>query len=86
MLDVQRAFQDATGKDVAVRPVEKHDLPAFFGKFLPPALVGPFVEMTVGFLPGGVMVRGDDRAVEKRVQRGRTGLEDVIAGFLKGSA
>ncbi|PKY01179.1 NAD(P)-binding protein [Aspergillus campestris IBT 28561] len=85
VLDVQRAFKDATGKDVAVRPVEKQDLPAFFGQFLPPALVGPFVEMTVGFLPGGVMAQGNPDA-EKRVQRGRTGLGDVIGGFFEGSA
>ncbi|PLB36915.1 NAD(P)-binding protein [Aspergillus candidus] len=84
VLDVQRAFQDATGKDVAVRPVEKQDLSAFFGRFLPPALVGPFVEMTVGFLPGGVMVQGN-AGVEKRVKKGRMGLGEVIGGWFEGS-
>ncbi|PLN86542.1 NAD(P)-binding protein [Aspergillus taichungensis] len=86
VLDVQRAFQDAVGKDVTVRPVRKQDLAAYFGQFLPPALVRPFVEMTVGFLPGGAIAREDASATGTRVQKGSTDLGEVIKGFFDGSA
>ncbi|GLA33850.1 hypothetical protein AnigIFM63309_003871 [Aspergillus niger] len=77
--DVQEAFQDVAGHAVELRPIEKADLPAFFGRFLPEASVGPFVEMTRSFLPGGVIAKESGNSPSPdRMYRGRTELVDAI--------
>ncbi|PWY96140.1 NAD(P)-binding protein [Aspergillus sclerotioniger CBS 115572] len=78
--DVQKAFEEAAGHAVEVRPVEKARLATFFGQFLPDASVGPFVEMTISFLPGGILARKADNNSSKdvRLYRGRTDLGEAI--------
>ncbi|RAK95980.1 NAD(P)-binding protein [Aspergillus ibericus CBS 121593] len=76
--DVQNAFAEAAGHAVEVRPVAKADLATFFGQFLPEASVGPFVEMTLSFLPGGFLAQNAGNASPDRVYRGRTELAEAI--------
>ncbi|KAF7589919.1 hypothetical protein BBP40_003537 [Aspergillus hancockii] len=84
--DVQKAFQDATGRDVELRPVEKEDLPEFFGAFLPKSAADGFVEMTISFLPGGVIASGnEDAASGVQVYRGKTELGEAIREICEGS-
>ncbi|RAH78065.1 NAD(P)-binding protein [Aspergillus japonicus CBS 114.51] len=82
-LDVQRALAKVVGRAVALRPVEKENLTEYFARFLPETAVGPFVEMTLSFLPGGVMYKQyAQRTTEGRVERGTVELEEVVAGLL----
>ncbi|PYI09741.1 NAD(P)-binding protein [Aspergillus sclerotiicarbonarius CBS 121057] len=77
--DVCEAFEEAAGHAVEIRPVEKANLATFFGQFLPEASVGPFVEMTVSFLPGGFLANNAGNASSRdRVYQGRTGLVEAI--------
>ncbi|RAH63203.1 NAD(P)-binding protein [Aspergillus piperis CBS 112811] len=82
--DVQEAFHDVAGHAVELKPVEKGDLPAFFGQFLPEASVGPFVEMTRSFLPGGIIAKESGNSPSPdRMYRGRTELVDAIRRLFK---
>lgn len=73
------ALEILTGKKVHVRSVEKEGLAEFFGAVLPPHLVQDFVDMTVSFLPGGLLeqemqtLAGDDN-----VRRGEVDLFGVL--------
>ena len=74
MREVKQAFEKVTGKQIEVRVIEQKDLEGFCSGFLPPSIVGDFVEMTRMFLPGGFLVdemndlsnakRGDDNLVD----------------------
>ena len=79
---MQKAFQDAVGKAVEVKPVEKTDLGPFFTQFLPGPLVQPFVEMTLSFLEGGVALQNPGEV--PNVQRGKTELGEVIGRLYRG--
>ncbi|RAH67398.1 NAD(P)-binding protein [Aspergillus aculeatinus CBS 121060] len=81
-VDVQRAFAKVLGREVELRPVAKEDLTEYFGRFLPETAVGPFVEMTLSFLPGGVMHKQYEQRHDVRVVRGEVELEEVVAGLL----
>ncbi|OJJ65939.1 hypothetical protein ASPBRDRAFT_436159 [Aspergillus brasiliensis CBS 101740] len=82
--DVQEAFQDVAGHAVELKPVEKDDLPTFFGHFLPAASVGPFVEMTRSFLPGGIIAKESGNSPSPdRMYRGRTELVEAIGRMFK---
>ncbi|OJK00148.1 hypothetical protein ASPACDRAFT_118108 [Aspergillus aculeatus ATCC 16872] len=81
-VDVQRAFAKVLGCEVELRPVEKENLPEYFRRFLPETAVGPFVEMTLSFLPGGVMYKQYEQRKERRMERGEVELEEVVAGLL----
>ncbi|PYH46298.1 NAD(P)-binding protein [Aspergillus saccharolyticus JOP 1030-1] len=83
-VDVRRAFEKVLGRAVELRPVEKENLTEYFAGFLPEAAVGPFVEMTLSFLPGGVMHNDLGKKEEVRLMRGRVELEEVVAGLVKG--
>ncbi|OAA45619.1 NAD(P)-binding domain protein [Metarhizium rileyi] len=76
-LDVQLAFSDALGKQVAVRPVQREELHGFYRQVFPEDVVPEWVEMATSFLPGGVMKPGD---VEEGtgVVNGKTELGDAI--------
>ena len=78
--DVQKAFEEAAGHAVEVRPVAKDKLATFFGQFLPEASVGPFVEMTLSFLPGGILANKArlGASTDARVYRGRIDLVEAI--------
>ncbi|KAA8644211.1 hypothetical protein EYZ11_012550 [Aspergillus tanneri] len=82
--DVQAAFQQAAGKDVEIKPVEKSELREFFGKVLPPSLADGFTEMTVSFLPGGVMTQDVLDKFNPIVKRGKTELVEVIGELYRG--
>ncbi|PHH92021.1 hypothetical protein CDD83_9306 [Cordyceps sp. RAO-2017] len=85
-LDVQAALSAALGRQVAVKPVEPHELHAFFAKVFPPKVVGEWVEMAVSFLPGGIMPpdkMGDDGV---DVVRGPTELQSSVRQWLEASA
>jgi hypothetical protein len=85
-LDVQNAFQDATGRDVEARPVEKKDLGGFYGAFLPEHAAEAFVEMTISFLPGGIMAPGNAEASDSvQAYRGQTELGEAIKEICEGS-
>lgn len=73
--DVWEAFEKVTGKKVRVELVEKEGLQGFFEHSpLPANLVDEFFEMTLTFLPGGLLeeeindltnaVRGNDTLVD----------------------
>lgn len=53
--DVREAFEKVTGKTIEVRLIQKDQLYGFFSGFLPASLVDDFVEMTLTFLPGGLL-------------------------------
>ena len=73
--DVWEAFEEVTGKKIRVELVKKEALRGFFEHSpLPANLVDDFVEMTLTFLPGGLLeeemndmtnaVRGNDTLVD----------------------
>ncbi len=76
--DAQAAFSQATGKHVAVRAIEKDQMADFFSTFLPPSLVGIWVEMSSSFLPGGVAAPGADGLETVDIVRGTVTLEKAI--------
>lgn len=80
--DVQAALSKAMGRDVAIKSVEKHQLPEFFARVFPPKVASAFVEMTVGFLPGGKMILEPD-AVDREVVRGTTRLDEALGEIVK---
>ncbi|PHH77597.1 hypothetical protein CDD80_424 [Ophiocordyceps camponoti-rufipedis] len=77
-LDVQQAFCSALRKQVAIKPVERAELDAFFSRIFPPQSVGEWVEMATCFLPGGVMAADSINYDDVLVQRGTTELVDAI--------
>ncbi|RAL07632.1 NAD(P)-binding protein [Aspergillus homomorphus CBS 101889] len=81
-VDVQRAFEKVLGRQVELRPVAKENLEEFFGRFLPKVAVGPFVEMTLSFLPGGVMHTDAKKREGVKVYRGEMELEEVVSRLL----
>ena len=77
-LDVQRAFSLALGRDVAIKPVEKDELPDFFAKFFPPENVDEWVEMAKSFIPGGIAARDVSEQNEENIVHGTTTLAEVL--------
>ncbi|KAI9147354.1 putative fad binding domain-containing protein [Paramyrothecium foliicola] len=53
--DVQKAFEEVTGKSIELRLVEKDQLHGFFAQVLPSTIVDDFVEMHLALLPGGLV-------------------------------
>ncbi|OGM44050.1 hypothetical protein ABOM_007800 [Aspergillus bombycis] len=78
--DVQRAFEEVTGKKVEVRLVERDELKAYFSKFLPLNLVDKFVEMTWSFLPDGILEQ--DMNDFTGIERGHDTLVDAFKKML----
>lgn len=74
--DVHAAFNAALGKEVGMELVPPEGLADYFGTFLPPDDVPLFVDMTKGFLPGGVMLSPNKPAIN--IVRGKTDLNDAI--------
>ncbi|KAM5350662.1 hypothetical protein ACJ41O_007167 [Fusarium nematophilum] len=77
-LDAQKAFSKALSKEVAVKAVEKADLPAFFGQVFPPEIVHHWVEMATCFLPGGIAEKDAQKEGGVEVVKGRTELDEAI--------
>ena len=77
-LNVQEAFSKALGKDVEAKPVEKNELPGFFGAFCPPKVAALWVEMTESFLPGGVAAVDSPLREKVDIVKGQTTLDEAI--------
>ncbi|PIG89553.1 hypothetical protein AARAC_009829 [Aspergillus arachidicola] len=84
--DVQKAFEEAIGKEVELRLVERKDLSQFFAGFLPKNVAEAFTEMTDAFLPGGIMAPANtENSNSDRVWRGKTELREAIRELCEGS-
>ncbi|KAE8412938.1 hypothetical protein BDV36DRAFT_269889 [Aspergillus pseudocaelatus] len=84
--DVQKAFEEVVGKEVELRLVEKKDLSQFFAGFLPKNVAEAFTEMTIAFLPGGIMANANaENSSSDRVWRGKTELTEAIRELCEGS-
>ncbi|GAB1318507.1 NAD-dependent epimerase/dehydratase [Madurella fahalii] len=75
-LDVQRAFEQVSGKSVEVRPVEKAGLLDFYSAVLPPSAAKHFTEMNESFLPGGILHENPNPTGE--IRYGKTELVDAV--------
>ncbi|KAJ4165464.1 hypothetical protein LMH87_007096 [Akanthomyces muscarius] len=76
--DVQAAFSEAMGKQIPLKAIEKDQLADFFSTFIPPNLVGTWVEMSCSFLPGGVAAPGSDGIENVDIVRGKVELGKAI--------
>lgn len=80
-IDVQYAWAQAAGKPtVELRPIEREGLVEFFGTFLGPVRAQKYAEMTLGFLPGGIIERDPEPTGE--VRKGKTELVEVFKELL----
>lgn len=75
-LDVQRAFEEVSGKSVEVRPVEKAGLLDFYRAFLSPTAAKYFTEMNESFLPGGILYEDPNPTGE--IRYGKTELVEAV--------
>lgn len=81
-VDVQRAFEEASGKTgIEMRPVEKAGLADFYGAVFPPSVAKLFTEMNMSYLEGGIMYEDPNPTGE--IRRGKTELVDVFRQFFK---
>ncbi|KAL2163945.1 hypothetical protein VTH06DRAFT_3158 [Thermothelomyces fergusii] len=83
-LDVQRAFEEATGgRQIELRAVAPDGgLDAFYAAVFPPAVAARFAAMNRSFLEGGILDRDPDPTPEKRY--GTTELVDVLRRLVAG--
>lgn len=83
--DVQKAFSRALNKNVAVKPVERQELAAFYANVFPPQIVDEWVEMATSFLPGGIAEKDVNKPTDAEVVQGKTtlfeGLEAAVSEF-----
>lgn len=75
-LDVQRAFEEVSGKSVEVRPVEKAGLLDFYSAVFLPSVAKHFTEMNESFLAGGILYEDPNPTGE--VRHGKTELVDAV--------
>ncbi|KAL2257809.1 hypothetical protein VTK26DRAFT_9151 [Humicola hyalothermophila] len=75
-VDVQKAFEEASGKSVEIRPVEKDGLLDFYSAVFPPAVAKLFVEMNLSFLEGGILYEDPNPTGE--VRTGKTELVEAV--------
>jgi uncharacterized protein YbjT (DUF2867 family) len=78
-IDTQKAFSEAAGREIELRSVPKEGLLEFFGHFLGPLRAQTYVDMTVGFLPGGIIYENPQPTAE--VRKGKTELLDVFKSW-----
>ncbi|KAK5996840.1 hypothetical protein PT974_02185 [Cladobotryum mycophilum] len=83
-LDVQAAFSSALGKKVELRAVERDGLHGYFAQVFPPAHVDLWVEMSLSFLPGGILAPDKNDYDNKPIVHGRTELLEAIKDGLAG--
>ncbi|RYP01582.1 hypothetical protein DL763_000113 [Monosporascus cannonballus] len=74
--DVQKAFEQVTGKSIEVRLVEKNNLADYFSQFLPSNLASSYTEMSLSMLPGG-LVEGET----KKLHNARRGQDTLVDAF-----
>ncbi|KAH6854694.1 hypothetical protein B0I37DRAFT_37670 [Chaetomium sp. MPI-CAGE-AT-0009] len=75
-LDIKEGLEQATGREVELKAVERDQLAGFFGQQIPQAHVQEFVGMVTACLPGGI-IEGDYEYDESTV-RGDTELVDTL--------
>lgn len=79
-LDVKGALEEATGKKAELVVVPREGLAEYWGKRLPEAYVGEFVQFFHAQLPGGVI--SQDYGDGEDAVWGRTELVDEVRGML----
>ena len=75
-LDVQKAFAEAAGKEIEVRPVQKSELLGFYASVFPPETAKEMAQMNYSFLEGGLLYENPNPTGVTR--RGTTELVDVL--------
>ncbi|KAK3298227.1 uncharacterized protein B0H64DRAFT_438715 [Chaetomium fimeti] len=75
-LDVKEAVEQATGRKVELKAVERDQLEGFFGQQIPQAHLSEFLGMVAATLPGGIIV--DDFEDDESTMRGNTELVDGL--------
>jgi hypothetical protein len=70
-------MEQATGKPVRLKLVERDELPAFFGEVVPPAYVGEFAELVTALLPGGIA--NGDFGYDEGTVRGEVELVESLS-------
>lgn len=75
-VDVQKAFEEASGKTVEIRPIGKDGLLEFYSAVFPPAVAEKFAEMNLSFLEGGVLYEDPNPTGE--VRKGTTELVEAV--------
>jgi hypothetical protein len=75
-LDIKEAVEQALGRKVELKAVERDDLGNFFGQQIPAAHVQEFADMVTAVLPGGI-IEGDFGYDESTV-RGEVELVDTL--------
>jgi hypothetical protein len=81
-LDVQKAFEEATGKSIEMRPVEKAGLEDFYGAVFPPMVVKEYVAMNLSYLEGGILYEDPEPTTGEK-KYGKTELVEVFKGMLR---
>ena len=77
--DVQSVLEAIAGHKVYIKPVDKDVLAGFFAQVLPPHLVNDFLDMTVAFLPGGLLeLEMRTLTDDPGVHHGLESLDDVL--------
>ncbi|KAL2167420.1 hypothetical protein VTG60DRAFT_1326 [Thermothelomyces hinnuleus] len=79
-LDVQKAFEEVTGKSVELRAVERDELDGFYAAVFPPSVAARFTAMTKSFLEGGILYEDPQPTGEKKY--GATELVEVLRQLL----
>ena len=75
---MQKAFEEAAGKSIEVRPVPKEGLLDFYSAVFPPAVAKEFAEMNISFLEGGVLYEFYNGDYKPEIRNGKTELVEVI--------
>lgn len=80
-VDVQRVFEEATGKSLEMRPVEKAGLGEFYAAVFPPTVAKHFAEMNASYLEGGILYENPQPTGEKKY--GKTELIEAVRQLLE---
>ena len=73
---MHKAFEEATGKSIELRPVPKEGLDDFYAAVFPPLVAAYFSAMNKSYLPGGVLDVNLEPTAETR--HGKTDLKEVV--------
>lgn len=79
-IDVQKTFEEVTGKSIELRAVEPAGLRDFYAAAFPPSIAERFTDMTKSFHEGGILYEDPQPTGEKKY--GKTELVEVIKQLL----
>ncbi|KAK4205208.1 hypothetical protein QBC40DRAFT_249214 [Triangularia verruculosa] len=83
-LDVKKAFEEAVGKEVELKPIPKEGLREYYSAVFPPHVAEKYAAMNESFLDGGILGRDPEPTGEVRKVGDRaTGLAEVLKGLLE---